>query len=181
MLLFLSTFLLVSCSSVRVVTDYDSKTDFSSYKTFAFYKSGIDKAKISDLDKRRILNAIEVELLAKGFKKAENPDMLVSIFAKSRKIIDVDSRYLYSGSYWYPFYYNQYYYNYYYNGRYRLWITRQTEGTLFIDFIDVKNKKLLWQGIGSGVLRVKTGAKKAERIQAFVKEILSKYPPNKKK
>ncbi len=171
-LLFLSTFLFVSCSSVRVVTDYNSKTDFSKYKTFAFYKSGIDKAKISDIDKRRILKAIEVELLAKGFKKSENPDMLVSIFAKSRKNIQVDSRLNYPYGYWYP--------SYYY-GRERLRVTKQTEGTLFIDFIDVENKKLIWQGIGSGALGAKTGAKKAERIQTFVKEIMSKYPPEKKK
>ncbi|WKD86049.1 hypothetical protein KCTC32516_01400 [Polaribacter huanghezhanensis] len=171
-LLFLSTFLLASCSSVRVVTDYDSKTDFSNYKTFAFYKSGIDKAKISDLDKRRILKAIEVGLLAKGFKKSENPDMLVSIFAKSRKTVDVDSRVDYPISYYYP--------SYYY-GRDRLRITKQTEGTLFIDFIDVKSKKLVWQGIGSGALGAITGAKKAERIQTFVKEIISKFPPDKKK
>ena len=48
-LLFL--FVLYSCSTIRVVSDYDSVTDFSKYKTFAFYKPGIDKAKISDLDK----------------------------------------------------------------------------------------------------------------------------------
>ena len=39
-----------SCSTVRVATDYDAKTDFSTYKTFAFYKKGIDKAKISNLN-----------------------------------------------------------------------------------------------------------------------------------
>ena len=37
-------FLVASCSSVRVTTDYDTKADFSEYKTFAFYKKGIDKA-----------------------------------------------------------------------------------------------------------------------------------------
>ncbi len=98
--------------------------------------------------------------------------MLVSIFTKSRKTIEVDSRDNYPSYYWYP--------SYYY-GRDRLRVTKQTEGTLFIDLIDVKNKKLLWQGIGSGALGAKTGAKKVERIQAFVKEIMSKYPPNKKK
>jgi len=55
-----------SCSSVRVASDYDSKADFKQYKTFAFFKSGIDKAEISDLDKRRILRAIESELMARG-------------------------------------------------------------------------------------------------------------------
>jgi len=43
-----------SCGSVRVVSDYDTSVDFSQYKSFAFYKTGIDKAKINDIDKRRI-------------------------------------------------------------------------------------------------------------------------------
>ena len=47
-----------SCSAIKVAVDYDSKVDFKKYKTFAFYKTGIDKAEISDLDKKRILRAI---------------------------------------------------------------------------------------------------------------------------
>lgn len=80
MLLFFS-----SCNSVKVVTDYDTKVDFNKYKTFAFYKTGIDKAAISDLDKKRILNAIESELLLLGFTKSTNPDMLVSILQNLEK------------------------------------------------------------------------------------------------
>ena len=56
-----------SCSAVKVAVDYDSKVDFKKYKTFAFYKTGIDKAKISDLDKKRILRAIESELVSFRF------------------------------------------------------------------------------------------------------------------
>ena len=39
-------FLVASCSSIKVSADYDTKTDFSKYKTFAFYKKGIDKVEI---------------------------------------------------------------------------------------------------------------------------------------
>lgn len=172
--LFLLVFIfgLVSCSTVKVTTDYDAKTDFTSYKTFAFYKKGIDKAKISDLDKRRILRAIEVEMLAKGFTKSNKPDLLVSIFAKSRKMVNVNTRIGRPNRFWYPAYYY---------GRDRVRITKHTEGTLFIDLIDMKNKELLWQGIGSGVLRAKTGPKKEEKIQLFVNEILSEFPPEVKK
>src|SRR5690606_24482577 len=77
-----------SCSSVRVATDYDKNADFGKYKTFAFFKNGIDKAEINDIDKRRILRAIETELLAKGFTKSDNPDILVSIFTKSNQRVD---------------------------------------------------------------------------------------------
>lgn len=86
----LAFFVLVSsCSSVRVAADYDKKANFNNYKTFAFFKTGIDKAEISDLDKRRILRAIEAELLAKGFTKSENPDLLISLFTKSNQRVDV--------------------------------------------------------------------------------------------
>ena len=86
----LSLFILfTSCSSVRVIADYDKQVNFNEFKTFAFYKPGIDKAEISDLDKRRILKAIEIELIAKGFTKSENPDLLVSIIASAQEKIDV--------------------------------------------------------------------------------------------
>ncbi len=80
---------LASCSSVRVAADYDREANFDNYKTFAFFKPGIDKAEINDIDKRRILRAIEAELMAKGYTKSENPDMLVSIFTKSNQRVDV--------------------------------------------------------------------------------------------
>ena len=57
--------LLVSCSPVSVVTDYDTSASFGEYKSYAFFKTGIDKAQISDLDKRRILRAIDAEMTAK--------------------------------------------------------------------------------------------------------------------
>lgn len=162
---------LASCSTIKVTTDYDAKTDFTSYKTFAFYKKGIDKATVSDLDKRRILKAIEVELLAKGLKKSKNPDVLVSIYTKSRKKVNIDVGVGSLNNFWYP--------SYYY-GRDRVRISKQTEGALFIDLIDKEQKKLVWQGIGSGGLGAKTGPKKTVRIQLFVKEILSTYPPENK-
>ena len=73
-------FVFASCSTVRVATDYDKEANFNQYNSFAFFKPGIDKAEISDLDKKRILRAIEAELSAKGMSKSENPDF--SILAK---------------------------------------------------------------------------------------------------
>ena len=50
--LLLLVLLVVSCSSVNVYNDYDKQVDFSQFKTFAFYKPGVDKVEISDLDKK---------------------------------------------------------------------------------------------------------------------------------
>jgi len=161
-------FTVSSCSSVRVNADYQKNTDFKNFKTFAFYKKGIDKLDLSSLDKKRILKAIESELESKGMVKSTNPDLLVNIFTKSREKIDVyDNRYY--G--WYPWYY----------GMNPITISKYTEGTLFIDFIDARKKELVWQGIGAGALATtyKDIDKKEQRIQQFVNKILIQYPPTK--
>jgi hypothetical protein len=167
LLLFLS-----SCSSVRVNSDYDKNADFSKYKTFAFQKSGIDKVEISDLDKKRILRAIDNEMIKKGFTKSETPDLLINIFTKEREQVDV----------------NQYNSNWGYSWRWGwdpfIWggqttVTSTTEGTLFIDIIDARKKELIWQGEGNGYL-TKAFQEKEARINEFVEKILAQYPPENK-
>lgn len=165
---------LTSCSSVKVAADYDKAVDFNNYKTFAFFKSGIDKAEISDLDKRRILRAIESELLAKGFTKSEKPDVLVSIFTKSNQRVDVYNNSWGAGAWGW-------------GGPRWGWgwnsqpnISTSTQGVLFVDLIDANKKELVWQGQGTGYLS-KNVEKKEERIKEFVAKIIEKYPPGMEK
>ena len=162
-------FFLSSCSSIKVNSDYDSSVDFSQYKTYAFHKNGIDKAKISDLDKKRILRAIDRELTAKGLTKSETPDLLINLFTKEREQIEV-SQYNHNWGYGWGWGWNPY-----------LWgghtiVTTSTEGTLFIDFIDAQKKQLVWQGQGIGYLPESRKEKEAT-INAFVAKILAQYPP----
>ena len=168
---------LASCSSVRVISDYDKQADFNTYKSYAFYKTGIDKAQISDLDKKRILRAIDSELSSRGMVKSEQPDVLISIFTKERERVDV--------------YNNNFGWGWGYGGFYNPWVwgpgwgwgwgsnvSTRTEGSLYIDVIDAKNKELVWQGRGVGTLNNTSNIeKKEERIREFVNQILERYPP----
>ena len=164
-LFYLTVSLIISsCSSIRVAADYDRSVNFSSFNSFGFFEEGIKKVKISDLDKRRILNAIENELISKGLKKSDNPDLLVNIITKERKEVNI------------------------YNQNFGMWgwgptfglnqtnISNSTNGTLFIDLIDNNKKELVWQGIGDGYLSTRMD-RKNERIIEFVTSILEKYPP----
>jgi len=162
-------FIFTSCSSVRVATDFDREADFNSYQSFAFYKPGIDKAKISDLDKKRILRAIDAQLSTKGMSKSETPDLLISIFTKEKERVDVYNNHFGYGWGWNPWYYGGF------NSPH---VSSRTEGTLFIDLIDAKTKELVWQGMGTSNLVTSSNIeKKEERIRLIVSEILSKYPP----
>ncbi|MEO4004482.1 MULTISPECIES: DUF4136 domain-containing protein [unclassified Flavobacterium] len=160
-----------SCSSVRVASDFDNRTDFSQYKTYAFHKDGIDKVEISDLDKRRILRAIDDQMTAKGFTKSDNPDMLVNIFTKSSEQVNVSQ--FNTGWGW------GYGYGWGWGGPSYSTVSTTTEGTLYIDLIDARKKELIWQGIGTGVL-TRNREKKEERINEFVSKILMQFPPQKK-
>lgn len=175
--------ILNSCSSVKVAADYDRGVNFDSYNTFAFFKPGIDKAEINDLDKRRILRAIEAELLAKGMIKSENPDMLVSMFTKSNQRVDVYNNAWGMGGWGW--------------GGFGGWgwggygrgigmgmgggsqVSTTTEGMLFIDFIDTAKKELIWQGSGTGYLVTKNVNKKEARIKEFVSKTMEQFPPEK--
>ena len=164
----LGFFILTSCSSVSVNTDYDKKADFASFKTYAYSKNSIDKLEISDLDKKRILYAIDDAMPAKGFSKSETPDVLISIFTKERERVNV-----YNSMGW------GYGYGWGWGPNLGMGYTRTTttpEGTLYIDMIDAKTKELVWQGIGTGYLTTDS-ERKDERIAEFVAKILEKYPP----
>ncbi len=166
----LGFFILTSCSSVYVNTDYDKKANFENYKTYAYNKISIDKLEISDLDKKRILYALDAAMPTKGFSKSENPDVLINIFTKERERVNV-----YNNMGWGPGW-----------GWGMGWgmgmgmgftqTTTTPEGTLYIDIVDAKTKELVWQGIGTGYLTTNF-EKKDERIAEFVSKILEKYPP----
>ena len=91
-LFLLSVLLLsVSCSSIRVFADHDSSVDFSNYSTYAFFKPGIEEVEISDLDKRRILRAIEGQMEAKGLSISSTPDLLINIAVKATDRVVVNN------------------------------------------------------------------------------------------
>ncbi|QEE48190.1 DUF4136 domain-containing protein [Flavobacterium alkalisoli] len=168
-----------SCNAVRVAADYDDATDFTTYRTYAYFQPGIDKVDISDLDKKRILRALDEEFAAKGFTKSENPDVLVNFFTKARKEVNVNQFY---GGWGYGWGWGGYYgwgYPGYWGGNYTS-VSTSTEGTLYIDLIDGKSKELVWQGVGTGVLTLDRD-KKEERIKEFVSNILAQFPPQKNK
>jgi hypothetical protein len=174
---------LSSCNSVRVLSDYDQQANFNEYKSYAFYKTGIDKAQISDLDKKRILRAIEEEMTSRGFVKSENPDILINIFTKEQERVDVYNNNFgwggmggwgwggFGGWGWGP-------------GLGWGWggggmVSTSTEGSLYIDLVDTKSKQLVWQGKGEGTLaNTKNIQKKEQRIKEFVSQIMEQYPPN---
>ena len=156
-----------SCSSVRVFSDFDNSINFENYKSFAFFKPGIEEVEISDLDKRRILKSIEKSLEAKNLVLSSDPDLLINISVKATDRLFINPNNVWGWGWgWNPWLYNSNFNS----------ISAQTRGELFIDIIDSKSKLLVWQGKGYGGIN-EYMKNRDERINLFVSEILKNYPP----
>ena len=154
-----------SCSSIRVFSDFDNSVNFDNYKSFAFFKPGIEEVEISDLDKRRILKSIEQSLEEKNLVLSSNPDLLINISVKATDRVFINPN-IGWGWGWNPWMFNSNFNS----------ISTQTRGELFIDIIDSKSKLLVWQGKGYGGIS-EYMKNRDERINLFVSEILKNYPP----
>ncbi|MGB1449820.1 MAG: DUF4136 domain-containing protein [Flavobacteriaceae bacterium] len=173
LLLLLIVLATVNCSTIRVFADHDSSIDFDQYTTFAFFKPGIEEVEISDLDKRRILSAIENQMKAKGLNLSSTPDLLINIAVKATDRVTVNNFNNAGWGWGWGWGWNPWLWNVNNTN-----VTTQTRGELFIDVIDAKTKLLVWQGKGYGGI-TEYSKNRDERIQAFVTEILANYPPEK--
>lgn len=162
--------LIVSCAPIRVNYDYDKTTNFTNYKTYQYYADM--ETGLSELDTKRLLNAIDAKMKARGFTISENPDFFIDIKSAEyqeaqRQTVGVGvgggGRNVGGGiSIGLPI------------GQAN--INRQ----ITIDFVDETKKQLFWQAISESSFNPKASPeKREERLNAIVEKVLSGYPPEK--
>ncbi|MFL2608684.1 MAG: DUF4136 domain-containing protein [Flavobacteriaceae bacterium] len=168
--LFILSFFILSCGSVRVAYDYDSSSDFSlNIRHMLFLKSRLKTLEISDIDKKRILSSVESYLNSKGYSFSKNPDLIVSIDTKSKENVYINR---YNDYNYYGWYYPYYGYG---SGTYKPFT--KVVGLLYIDIVDSKTGKLIWQGNGSGSLS-SNKLSRDQLISNFVSQVMESYPPS---
>ena len=158
----------MSCSSIQTFSDYDSSIDFSGYKTFAYFKIEIDQVTISDLDKRRILKALDYQMSSKGLSKSETPDLLIGFTTSAKEKIYVNNSQFWGWGF-NPWFWGGPNFNS---------VSSRTEGTLYVNIIDSATKQLVWQGKGRGGIQENL-KNRDDKIALFVQEIMTNYPPTK--
>jgi hypothetical protein len=155
------------CSNVRTTYDYDPDADFTSLKTFDWL--AVDpESQFDDLTVRRIKNAVNRELGAKGYEIAsEKPDFFVSMYLgreAQKDIVDWG--------------YSRDRFGTYYGGR-RADVYEYEEGTLTLDFIESSGKQLVWRGLATAVIDPYAGPEdRTKRINEAVAQLLEGFPPD---
>lgn len=170
-------FLLAGCSSTKVKSDYDPDADFSQFKTYQWI-SGIKVNQGDELSKHpsvlKIIQAsVDKELESKGFQKAEegtDPDFLVAVHAAVKEQLYVDQV---AGA-------SSLYYPWWGPGGGYVSMNYSDEGTLVVDIIDFKAKKISWRGMGKKSLKTYRDSQTAEKQEAsdkIVSKIMMTFPP----
>lgn len=71
----------ISCSTVRVNYDFDNSVNFTNYNTYNYYPEM--QTGLSDLDSRRLFNAIDSTMQMRGILLSEEPDFYINIQSNS--------------------------------------------------------------------------------------------------
>ena len=170
-LLLLLLLVITSCAPIYVVYDFEKGTDFSQYKTYNYY-DGMQTG-LSELDFKRLREALDIEMKARGFILSNTPDFFIDI--KSNEFQQAQRNTVGVGlgggggnvgggiSIGLPI------------GQAN--VNRQ----IIFDFVDEKNNKgLFWQAVSESSFNPNTAPdKREEHLKAIVKKVLDKYPPKK--
>jgi hypothetical protein len=171
-LLAVAVLFLTACSTVSVTTDYDHLASFSQYHTYALTPDTA-KLELSPSSEAALRETLRTNLALRGITETrENADLHVvpHVSTKEKIVVNQSSDWGYDGM---PYGY----------GQYGMWagapqtysdISQYTEGTLILDFVDAKTKKLVFRGTGTGT--VSDPQTNAERIREAVEKIMKDFP-----
>ena len=169
------------CSTLQVTTDFNPKTDFSEFRTYAWLndtdKPSEDVRINNILVVKSVRSAVEEVLESKGFAKVEreHADFLVVWFGAIEEKLKTENI-------------NHFYRRYGYGTLYRdpYWNSQPTvssvkeyeEGRLIIDMVNPDDHSLIWRGGGKDkIVEGRTKEQVRKNLGDAVKTILERFPP----
>jgi len=173
--------LFVSCSSLKVTSDYDKTVDFTQYKSLTYYGWAQESDKmLNRFDKERIESSAAAEFKKRGVDVVESDgDLIVTLFIVTEDKTQVSANTTNMGGYYggYGGYYG-YGPGWGYGGGMSTTTYNEYEytvGTLAISVYDAKVEKLIWEGIGQGSID-DNPQNREKNIPIAVAKIMASYP-----
>lgn len=160
--------LLFSCNASRVNYDYDKEGDFSDYNTYNYYPDM--QTGLSELDTKRLLDAVDAEMQAKGIKLTEEPDFFINIESNSfQKPRNSSVGVGLGGS------------GRSVGGGVSVGIPvggPKMERQIRFEFVDNANDRLFWQAESQGPFKENVSPEvRDEKLRALAAKVFAKYPP----
>lgn len=168
--------MIASCETVTVATDYDHAANFGQYKTYVLAPPKTGEV-MSPGSEAALSNALRAELAARGLTEASGKnadlDVVRHVFVREKISVQQWTDWGYGIHAGWPYTY----------GYYGMWpgapmtytdVRQYNEGTLILDFVDARTKKLVFRGVGKAV--VGGPESNASKIREAVAKIVAGYP-----
>lgn len=141
----------------------------AAYRTYGFFpEAATDRAGYASLLTQYLEAATERELQARGYQRAEQPDLLVNFHIVAKDRVQVTST---------PNAYYGWRRAYAWGGSgYMNEVRSFTEGTLNIDLVDRARKQLVWEGVAVGRVTEQKLKDPQPAIDAAVTAIFARLP-----
>jgi hypothetical protein len=161
---YLFLFLLMGCSSSKVMTDFDNTIIFSDFKTYSFYED-VGQG-LNELDLNRVTSALKLEMKQRTFQEVENPDFFINFTSKisenpNKNLIGIglgNDGFGLSGGI--PI-----------GGK-------KLNEEFVIEFVNAKTDQVIWEGILNSTIKEKrTPEQKELHFNEIIKKILDTYSP----
>lgn len=149
----------------------DPDIDLAKFRTFGFFQVPADRqAGYSSFLTRYIERAVADEMTARGYTRADKPDLLINFHLQTADKIKVTQTPTATGYYGWR-------HGYGWGGAgYQTDVSSYKEGTLNIDLVDRAGNRLVWEGIAIGRIKSKSADNPEPAIKAVVTEIFQTYP-----
>lgn len=158
----------MSCSSSKVITDYDSQINFDDFKTYSFFE---DAGKgLNELDVKRVTESIKYELDLKGLQEVENPDFYINVISNISEVQNNNTIGIGIGGGGN-------------NGGFGISGGipiggKKLNEELIIEFVNAKTNSIIWEGILNSTIKEKRSPEeKVLHFKNIIPKILAKYPP----
>ncbi|NCF61410.1 MAG: DUF4136 domain-containing protein [Gammaproteobacteria bacterium] len=176
----LGLLLITACSSgIAVRSDIDPKADFSQYKTWNFFDQlGIEGGYNSPIFGEHFRAAITREMNQRGYRMADNPDLLVNVTIQSDEKVRMST-------YTTPYMSGAYYARpggAQYGSALGVGVgvgsraTKTTEASVFIDLVDNQRDRMSWQGVAVIDANDKVAQQLRDAIYTAVNVVFEQYP-----
>lgn len=152
-------------------------SDFRGIKTYGFLsQASTDKAGYQSLETNFLKVAVAQQMDLQGLQyDPVNPDVVMNFFINTEEKVRSRQTPTMSGGYY--GYRGGYYDDFGYGGTtYETRIDQYTVGTLTIDMIDPKERKLLWEGTVTGRITKKDVKDLEATIDEAVRDVFVKFP-----
>jgi Domain of unknown function (DUF4136) len=170
-------FLVVSPLVGKTVADFDPKTNFSKYKTFAF-AGGVENLLMFEVNpglvSERVHRTVNRELTQKGLHEVQmnqNPDLLVRFWANPSAQVNVATMGEWGA-------YKPYIDSYWARTYEEVSTSSRKEGALLIDLVDPKSKTLVWRLYL--IHKISTPDKEWKKADDELSKGFESYPPSEK-